>query len=79
MDTITRKRGRPPKKVTPPTISSDYINVDELSHLLKLSKSHIYTLTSQQKIPHIKMLGKKLLFDKNEIQSWLKSKAVPTK
>ena len=32
-----------------------------------MSSSHIYTLTSTKKIPHIKLFGKKILFDKKEI------------
>jgi len=56
--------------------ASEYMNVTELSKLLKMSASHIYTLTSNKKIPHIKLLGKKILFDKVEINNWLKSKSV---
>ena len=53
-----------------------YMNVSELSKLLKMSTSHIYSLTSTKKIPHIKLLGKKILFEKSEINNWLKSKSV---
>jgi len=53
-----------------------YMNVTELSKLLKMSTSHIYSLTSTKKIPHIKLLGKKILFEKSEINNWLKSKSV---
>ena len=55
---------------------NEYMNVSELSKLLKMSTSHIYSLTSTKKIPHIKLLGKKILFDKSEINNWLKSKSV---
>ena len=55
---------------------NEYMNVTELSKLLKMSTSHIYSLTSTKKIPHIKLLGKKILFDKSEINNWLKSKSV---
>lgn len=75
----TKKRGRPRKEKGVVQIPSNLLTVDELSEYLKLSKSHVYTLTSQQKIPHIKLLNKKLLFDKNEINEWLKSKSVPIK
>ena len=54
----------------------EYMNVSELSKLLKMSTSHIYSLTSTKKIPHIKLLGKKILFEKSEINNWLKSKSV---
>jgi len=55
---------------------NEYMNVTELSKFLKMSVSHIYSLTSTKKIPHIKLLGKKILFDKSEINNWLKSKSV---
>ena len=55
---------------------NEYMNVTELSKFLKMSASHIYSLTSTKKIPHIKLLGKKILFDKGEINNWLKSKSV---
>lgn len=55
---------------------NEYMNVTELSKFLKMSTSHIYSLTSTKKIPHIKLLGKKILFDKSEINNWLKSKSV---
>jgi excisionase family DNA binding protein len=77
MTTIKSKRGRP-KKVAK-TIKSDYLNVSEVADLLQMSVSHIYTLTSTKKIPHIKLLGKKVLFDKDEIKNWLKSKSVSVK
>ena len=54
----------------------EYININELSKMLDISVSHIYTLTSQKKIPHIKLLGKKLLFSKKEIQNWVSTKSV---
>jgi excisionase family DNA binding protein len=75
------KRGRPSKPFkefnTPQ--KDAYLTVSELSNLLKMSSSHIYTLTSTKKIPHIKLLGKKILFDKKDIDTWLKSKTVSAK
>lgn len=72
------KKGRP-KKESLPKIKSDFLSVSELADMLKLSTSHIYTLTSTKRIPHIKVLGKKVLFDKNEINDWLRSKKVLAK
>lgn len=77
MSTIKTKRGRPKKVLKP--IKSDYLNVSEVADMLQMSVSHIYTLTSTKKIPHIKLLGKKVLFDKDEIKNWLKSKSVSVK
>jgi excisionase family DNA binding protein len=75
MELLKPKRGRP-KKLTQTQIESDYMDVNELASYLKMSISHVYTLTSKREIPHIKVLGKKLLFDKSEILEWLKSKKV---
>ena len=68
------KRGRPKNEIKP-----EYMSVSEVAELLKLSVSHVYTLTSTKKIPHIKLLGKKVLFDRNEINEWLRSKKVSAK
>jgi excisionase family DNA binding protein len=78
MSIIKSKRGRPKAKSSA-NIKSDYLTVSELSKVLKISTSHIYTMTSTKKIPYIKLLGKKILFDKNEINNWLKSKRVSAK
>jgi len=74
MEAIKNKRGRP--KGIAKKVVSDYMNIQELAEMLQMSVSHIYTLTSTKKIPHIKLLNKKLLFDKSEIRNWLKSKSV---
>jgi excisionase family DNA binding protein len=73
-----RERGRPKNEFKTNT-SEQYMSVSEVADMLKMSQSHIYTLTSTKKIPHIKLLGKKLLFDKKEINEWLKSKKVSAK
>jgi excisionase family DNA binding protein len=48
-----------------------YLSVGELSDYIKLSKSTIYKKTSSRLIPFMKS-GKKLLFDKEAIDEWLK-------
>ena len=78
MEILKPKRGRPKKASVPTPIKSDYMDVNEVATYLKMSTSHIYTLTSKRQIPHIKVLGKKVLFDKTEILDWLKSKKVST-
>ena len=71
MDTL-----EPKKKKLPHT---KYWDVDDVAKLLRMSKSHVYTLTSTKKIPHIKLLNKKVLFEKPEIIKWLNSKKVSVK
>ena len=59
-----------------PIIDNEYININKVSEMLDLSVSHIYTLTSQKKIPHIKLLGKKILFSKTELERWIATKTI---
>jgi excisionase family DNA binding protein len=70
-----KKKGRPLQNDVK---DSGYLNIDELSDYIRFSKSHIYTLKSQNKIPYLKVVGK-ILFDKAEIEKWLKSKSVAPK
>lgn len=53
------------------------MNIDEVAEYLHLKKSTVYSYTSKEQIPFIK-LGGKLLFDSNDISKWLeKSKTCP--
>ena len=47
------------------------LNFDEVSVYTGLSKSHLYKLTSTGGIPCYKPTGKKIYFDKEEIDEWL--------
>jgi excisionase family DNA binding protein len=79
MNSLKRERGRPRTLPTEPIKKEDLMSITELSEFLSMSKSHIYTLTSNKKIPHIKLLGKKLLFSRTDITKWIKSKSVSPK
>jgi len=46
------------------------LTISDLSIMLRLSKSTIYTYTSKNTIPHIK-LGTKVLFDRKDIEKWV--------
>ncbi|MGC4035713.1 MAG: helix-turn-helix domain-containing protein [Chitinophagaceae bacterium] len=46
-------------------------NFEEVCSYLKISKSHLYKLTSQRVIPHFCPQGKKLYFKREEIDIWL--------
>lgn len=52
-------------------------DVHECASWIKKSPSTIYKLVSQREIPHIKS-GKKVLFNKEDILSWLSSGARST-
>lgn len=58
------------------SVDNEYLNINKVSEMLDLSVSHIYTLTSQKKIPHIKLLGKKILFSKAELERWIETKTI---
>jgi len=47
------------------------LNFDEVAAYTGLSKSHLYKLTSTGGIPCYKPTGKKIYFDKTEIDEWL--------
>ena len=47
------------------------LNFDEVAEYTGLSKSYLYKLTSTGGIPHYKPTGKKIYFDKKEIDEWL--------
>lgn len=47
-----------------------YMNVNQLSEYLKISKSNIYKRTTNGSIPVIKM-NKRVIFDREEIDKWM--------
>ncbi len=49
------------------------LTLDEVSVYTGLSKSHLYKLTSTNKIPFYKPQGKYIYFQKDELDSWLLS------
>lgn len=49
------------------------LDFDEVAHYTGLSKSHLYKLTSSGGIPCYKPTGKRIYFNKAEIDSWLLS------
>jgi len=57
--------------------SKSILNIDEVSVFTGISKSTLYKLTSNREIPHYKK-AKHLLFDKIEIEEWLKSNKIVT-
>ncbi|MGB1032733.1 MAG: helix-turn-helix domain-containing protein [Flavobacteriales bacterium] len=50
----------------------EFLNISEVSKIIGLEESTIYGLTSKRKIPHYKP-GKKLMFKRSEILSWIES------
>ena len=54
------------------------LNLLDAAKFLDLSRSHLYKLTSERKIPHFKPNGKKIYFDRSELVQWLKRKPART-
>lgn len=54
------------------------LTIDECAEFTGKSKSHLYKLTSSGGIPHSKR-GKRLYFDRREIEQWLLQHKVLTK
>lgn len=54
------------------TIRDEILNVTQAANFLSLAKPTIYALTSKRILPHMKR-GKKLYFNKSELDVWIKS------
>jgi len=52
------------------------LDIDEISELLGVTKATIYSWTSQNKIPHIKLSKRLLKFREKEVTEWIEEKAV---
>jgi excisionase family DNA binding protein len=47
------------------------LTLNEACAYTSISKSYMYKLTSLNKVPHYNPFGKKLYFNKDELESWL--------
>jgi len=54
------------------------LTFDEAARYLDVSKSHLYKLTSTNRVPHYKPQGKRLYFAKSELDTWLFRNPVKT-
>ena len=52
-------------------IQKNVLNFNEATRFLEVSSSHLYKLTSSGKIPFSKPNGKKLYFNRTELEEWL--------
>jgi excisionase family DNA binding protein len=57
-------------------VKNKYYNIEEVSKALHLARPTLYAYVNKKKIPHIK-LGGRLLFQKDEIMTWLDSMKHP--
>ncbi|MFV8353400.1 helix-turn-helix domain-containing protein [Flavobacterium sp. XS2P14] len=52
-------------------LKKDVLNFNDACSYLDISASHLYKLTSQKQIPHFCPQGKKLYFNRTELDEWL--------
>lgn len=58
--------------------TKEVLTSDEAARYLGISKSYLYKMTMQQKIPHYKPMGKMCYFNRVELEQWLQSNRVAT-
>ena len=58
--------------------AKNVLNIDDVAFLTGFSRSWIYKLTSEKKIPYYKHNNKQIFFDRIEIENWLKEVKVAT-
>lgn len=52
-------------------LQKEVLNFNEAAEYLELSVSHLYRLTSTKQIPHFCPQGRKLYFNRQELDAWL--------
>ena len=52
-------------------LMKEVLNFNDACNYLDISASHLYKLTSQKSIPHFCPQGKKLYFNRTELNEWL--------
>ena len=51
-----------------------YLTIEEVCDILQVKKHYIYALTSQRKIPYLK-IGRFLRFDRGKLEQWIRDQA----
>ena len=57
---------------------NEILSLSEATEFLKLSKSCIYKLTSKKEIPHFVPGGKKIYFQKSDLEDWVLKNRIPS-
>jgi len=58
--------------------TKEVLTTEEAAKYLGISKSYLYKLTMQQKIPYYKPLGKMCYFNRVELEQWLQNNRIST-
>jgi excisionase family DNA binding protein len=54
------------------------LSLSEAATYLNISKSHLYKMTAESRIPHYKPNGKVIYFKKQDLDDWIYRKRVKT-
>ncbi len=57
-------------------MSKNVLSIEDVELLTGLSRRYLYKLTSRNEIPHYKPNGKKMYFDRKEIEDWMRQTRV---
>ena len=58
--------------------SLEFLDLNQAAEYLKLKPSYIYSLIHQKKIPHYKPNGKRVYFNKLELNKWIAESKIKT-
>lgn len=58
--------------------AKNVLTIDDVALLTGISKSSIYRMTCQNRIPYYRPMGGKVYFDRKEIEDWLRRNRVAT-
>ena len=58
--------------------TKEVLTSDEAASYMGVSKSYLYKLTMEKKIPHYKPMGKMVYFNRQELEQWLQANRVAT-
>ena len=58
--------------------TKEVLTTDEAASYMGVSKSYLYKLTMEKRIPHYKPMGKMVYFNRQELEYWLLSNRVAT-
>lgn len=58
--------------------TKEVLTSEEAAKYMGISRSYLYKLTMNQKIPHFKPMGKMCYFNRLELEQWLQNNRVET-
>ncbi len=53
-------------------MENEFLTYKQASDLLQIQIGTLYSLVSQKRIPHIRISGRMVRFQKSEMESWIK-------